>query len=62
MNSTKRLKDMTPEDGSPRLEDVNTTIVKGWRKVTNSFRKNEAAELNQKQSLVEDVYGSKSKV
>ena len=53
---------MTPEDGFPKLEDVNTTILKGWRKVTNSFRKNEAAELNQKQSLVVDVYGSKSKV
>lgn len=58
MNSTKRLKDMAHRKmGPPGLEDVIQLLWKDGGKLLVTG-KNEAAELNQKQSLVEDVYGS----
>ena len=48
MNSMKRQKDMTLEDGHPRLGGVQYTTGEEWREITNSSRKNEAAWLKRK--------------
>ena len=59
MNSMKRQKDMTPEDGLPRLVSVQYTVGEEQR---NSSKKNEEDELNRKRHTVVDVSGGESKV
>ena len=43
MNSTKRRKDLIPEDEPPKLEGVQYATGEEQRAITNSSRKNEAA-------------------
>ena len=59
MNSTKRQKDMTPEDERPRLVGIQYATGKEWR---NSFRKNEEAEPKWKQCPSVAMSGGESKV
>ena len=59
MSSTKRQKDMTPEDKPPRLEGVQYATRDHWR---NNSRKNEETEPKQKQHTAVDVTGDRSKV
>ena len=62
MNSMRRKKDLTPENGPHKSEGVQYTTGKEQRAVTNSSRKNEAAEPKRKQHAVVDVSGGESKV
>ena len=48
INSMKRQKDMTMEDEPSRSEGVQYVAGEEWRVITNSPRKNEAAEPKQK--------------
>ena len=59
MNSTKRQKDMTPEDERPRLVGIQYATGEVWR---NSPRKNEEMEPKPKQRPVVDMTGDGSKV
>ena len=59
MNSMKRQKDMILKDEPPRSVVPNTLTGEKWR---NNSRKNEEAELKQKQCPVVDVTGDRSKV
>ena len=58
MNSMKRRKDMTLKDELPRSVGAQYASGEEWR---NSSRKNEEAELKQKQPVV-DVTGDENKV
>ena len=58
MNSMKRQKDMTLKDELPRSVGAQYASGEEWR---NSSRKNEEAELKQKQPVV-DVTGDGSKI
>ena len=62
MSSMRRKKDLTPENGPHKSEGVQYTTGKEQRAVTNSSRKNEAAEPKRKQHAVVDVSGGESKV
>ena len=62
MNSTKRRKDLIPEDEPPKLEGVQYATGEEQRAITNSSRKNEETQPKQKQCPVADVSGSESKV
>ena len=62
MNTTKRGKDMKPEEEPHRLEGVQYTSGEEWRATTNSSRKNEAAEPKWKGCSSVDVSGGESKV
>ena len=57
MNTTKREKDMKPEEEPLRLEGVQYTSGEEWREMTNSSRKNEASGPKWKWCLVVDVSG-----
>ena len=59
MNSMKRQKDMTPKDEFPRLVGAQYATGDQWR---NNSRKNEGIEPKQKQHLVVDVTGDRSKI
>ena len=59
MNSMKRQKDRTLKDELPRLVGAQYATGDQWR---NSSRKNEGMEPKQKQHLVVDVTGDRSKV
>jgi len=58
MNSMKRQKDRTLKDELPRSVGAQYASGEEWR---NSSRKNEEAELKQKQPVV-DVTGDENKV
>ena len=58
-NSMKRKKDTTLKDELPRLVGAQYTTGDQWR---NNSRKNEEMEPKQKQHLVVDVTGDRSKV
>ena len=62
MNSTKRQKDMTPEDEPPGSEGVSYATEDERRAITNSYRKNEVTRAKHKQLSVVDVPGGKGKV
>ena len=59
MNDTKRQKDSTLKDESPRSVGAQLATGNQWR---NNSRKNEGMEPKQKQYLVVDVTGGRSKV
>ena len=59
MNSMKRQKDRTLKDDLPRSAGAQYAIGDQWR---NNSRKNEGMEPKQKQHLVVDVTGNRSKV
>ena len=59
MNSTKRQKDKTLEDGFPRSVGAQYATGDQWR---NNSRKNEGMEPKQKQYPAVDVTGDRSKV
>ena len=59
MNSMKRQKDVTLKDKFPRLVGAQFATGDQWR---NNSRKNEEMEPKQKQHLVVDVTGDRSKV
>ena len=59
MNSMKRQKDRTLEDELPRSVDAQYATGDQWR---NNSRKNEGMEPKQKQHLVLDGTGDRSKV
>ena len=59
MNSMKRQKDTTLKDDLPRSAGAQYAIGDQWR---NNSRKNEGMEPKQKQHLVVDVTGNRSKV
>ena len=59
MSSMKQQKDMTPKDELPRLVGAQYATGEEWR---NNSRKNEETEPKQKQHLVVDVTGDRSKV
>ena len=59
MNSMKRQKDRTLKDELPRLVGAQYPTGEEWRKTS---RKNEETEPKQKQHLVVDVTGDRSKV
>ena len=59
MNSVKRQKDRTPKEELPRLVGAQNATGYQWR---NNSRKKEGMEPNQKQYLVVDVTGDRSKV
>ena len=46
MNCIKGQTDMTPQDESPRSEDVQYATWEDQRRITNSPRKNEAMDQN----------------
>ena len=52
INCKKMQKDMTLKDESPQWEGVLYAIGEEQRVITNSSRKNEAAQPKQKQSSV----------
>ena len=58
MNSMKRQKDMTLKDELCRSVGVQYATGEEWR---NNSRKNEETETKQKQRLVTDVMGDRSK-
>ena len=62
MNSMKRQKDMTLEDGPPRLEGLQYATGEEQKAITNSSRKNEVAGPKWKQCSVVDVSGGDSNV
>ena len=59
MNSMRRQNDRTLKDELPRLVGAQYATGNQWR---NNFRKNEGTEPKQKQHLVVDVTGDRSKV
>ena len=59
MNSMKRQKDRTLKDELPRSIDAQYATGDQWR---NNSRKNEETEPKQKQHLVVDVTGDRSKI
>ena len=59
MNSIKRQKDRTMNDELPRSVGAQYATGDQWR---NNSRKNEGMEPKQKQYLVVDVTGDRSKV
>ena len=59
MNSVKRQKDKTLKDELPRSLGAQYATGDQWR---NNSRKNEGMEPKQKQHLVVDVTGDRSKV
>ena len=59
MNSRKRQKDRTLKDELPRSVGAQYATGDQWR---NNSRKNEGMELKQKQYLVLDVTGDRSKI
>ena len=59
MNSMKRQNDMIPKEKLPRLLGAQYAAGDQWR---NNSRKNEETEPKQKQHLVVDVTGDRSKV
>ena len=59
MNSMKRQNYTILKEELPRSVDVQYATGDQWR---NNFRKNEGKELKQKQYLVVDVTGDRSKV
>ena len=59
MYSMKRQKDMTLKDELPRLGGAQYATGDQWR---NNSRKNEEMEPKQKQHLVVDVIGGRSKI
>jgi len=59
MNSMKRQKDRTLKDELPRSVGAQYATGDQWR---NNSRKNEGMEPKQKQYLVVDVTGDRSKV
>ena len=59
MNSMKRQKDPTLEDGLPRSVGAQYAAGDQWR---NSSRRNEEAEAKQEQRPVRDVSGGESEV
>ena len=59
MNSMKRQNDRILKEELPRSVGAQYAIGDQWR---NDFRKNEGMEPKQKQYLVVDVAGDKSKV
>ena len=59
MNRMKRQKDMTQKDELPRLVGVQYATGEEWR---NNSRKNEEMEPKQKQHLVVDGTGDRSKI
>ena len=59
MNSMKRKKDMIVKDELPRSVGAQYPTGEEWRKTS---RKNEETEPKQKQHLVVDVTGDRSKV
>ena len=59
MNSMKRQKEKTLKDELPRSVGAQNAIGDQWR---NNSRKNEGMEPKQKQYLVVDVTGDRSKV
>ena len=59
MNSMKRQRDRTPKDELPRLVGAQYATGDQWR---NNSRKNEEIESKQKQYLVVDGTGDRSKV
>ena len=59
MNIMKRQKDRTLKDELPRSVGPQYETGDQWR---NNFRKNEGMEPKQKQYLVVDVTGDRSKV
>ena len=59
MNSMKRQKDRILKDELPRSVGAQHTTGEEWR---NNSRKNEEAELKQKQHPVVDVIDDRSKV
>ena len=59
MNSMKWQKDRTLKDELPRLVGAQYAIGDQWR---NNSRKNEESEPKQKQHLLVDVTGDRSKV
>ena len=48
MGNMESQKGMTPEDETPRLEDVQYATGEEQRAITNSFRKNAAVGPKQK--------------
>ena len=58
MNSMNRQKEMTLKDEHPRLVGTQYATGQEWR---NNIRKNEEMEPKQKQCLVVDVTGDRSK-
>ena len=62
MNCMKRQKGMTPEYEPHRSEDVQHATGEDQRAITNSSRKNEAAEPKWKGCSSVDVSGGESKV
>ena len=58
MNSMRRQKDTTLKDELPRLVGTQYASGEEWR---NNSRKNEEMEPKQKQHLVVDVTGDRSK-
>ena len=58
-NSMKRQKDMTLKDELPRTVGAQYATGDQWR---NNSRKNEGMETKQKQYLVVDMTGDRSKV
>ena len=59
MNSMKRQKDRILKEELPRLVGAQYATGDQWR---NNFRKNEGMETKQKQYLVVDATGNRSKV
>ena len=59
MNSMKKQKDITLKDELPRSLGAQYATGKEWR---NNSRKNEGMEPKQKQYLVVDVTGDRSKI
>ena len=59
MNSMRRQKDTTLEEGLPWLVDAKYTTGEEWR---SNSRKNEGMEPKQKQYPVVDVTGDRRKV
>ena len=59
MNSMKRQKDRTLKDELPRLVGAQYATGDQWR---NNSRKNKGMEPKQKQYIVVDVTGDRSKV
>jgi len=62
MNSMKKQKDMTLEDGPPRLEGLQYVTGEEQKAITNNSRKNEVVGPKWKQCSVADVSGGESKI
>ena len=59
MNSMKRQNDRIPKEELPRSVDAQYATGDQWR---NNSRKNEGIDPKQKQYLVVDVTGDRSKI